>query len=378
MAIILGFFFDGVDPLKLRGRIYGRANGGNVQLGILFTSGGITNYAPATFALNTTHFVVAKYTRLPGADNDVAAIFVDAPPGMPEPMPGAISTNAAAGQDVTDIQRFGLRQNASIGVVEVDELRIGTTWADVTSAGVQPPGLTNIVGVVAADAKASEEGVDPGVFTITRSGNTNAIEVFYTLSGTATNGVDYTNLPSSIQFAENVMSANLDLTPIADGITEEAETAILTLTADNAYEIDQTKANAVVTLTDKSTTLIEPFTFLKIKPLAGTTKFVNPSLGFTVKGRFHNQWTNNNFAATIQYALEWVEGTNKINTAFSNTTTKQKITGTKQGKGKFKQAHVAQGLAIPSGTIVNLLLRARQGTENFSVITTNSFQYELK
>lgn len=371
--------FDGKAGIAFRNRIFAKANGGNVQLGILFTSAGNASYAPASFALNTTHLVVTKYTRIPAVDNDVVAIFVDPVPGMPEPAPGATSVNFTAGHDVTDIQRFALRQNANpgMGILELDELRIGPTWAEVTSGGVNPPNDSNLVSVVASDPNASETDANPGIFTITRN-NTNALEVFYTLSGTATNEVDYAKIMGSVQIPANVLSANVVINPIADGLDEEPETAVLTLKANNKYDIDAVKANAVVTITDKPTTgLIEPLTFLKIKPFAETIKFVKPSQGFTIKGRFYNQSTNSNVKAIMQYALEWGEGSNKITTGYANMPTKQKIKGPKQGKGSFIQKHAGRGLFIPVGS-VNILLRARQGSQNFSFVTTNMFQYELK
>lgn len=371
-------FFDQLNPMGLRGRIYGKASGANTQLGIRFSSKGTTNYASNLLPLNTTHLVVAKYTRVAGADNDKVALFVDPVPGMAEPMPSAtVTNNVADDPDVTDIQRFGLRQTTSIGILELDEFRVGTTWADVTSGGVNPPNDSNLVSVVASDPNASEEGANPGVFTITRN-NTNALEVFYTLSGTATNEVDYAKLMGSVQIPANMLSANVVINPIADGLDEEPETTVLTLKANNKYDIDAVKANAVVTITDKPTTgLIEPLTFLKIKPFAETIKFVKPSQGFTIKGRFYNQSTNSNVKAIMQYALEWGEGSNKITTGFANMPTKQKIKGPKQGKGSFIQKHAGRGLSIPAG-FVNILLRARQGSQNFSFITTNMFQYELK
>lgn len=166
------FFMDGNFT---KARVYARNMGGNVQMGIRFTSGGNPVFGGPSFPLNTTHFVVIKYTRVAGADNDNSFIFVDPTPGMPEPAPSASQINPSPGHDVASITRFGLRQNGGIGIIEFDELRIGATWADVTSGGMQPPGATNIVSVVATDANASELGANPGVFTISRTGNTNAI-----------------------------------------------------------------------------------------------------------------------------------------------------------------------------------------------------------
>lgn len=48
-----------------------------------------------------------------------------------------------------------------------------------------------LVGVTVTDNDASEEGSKPGTFTVSRLGPTTAdLSVFYTMSGTATDGAD--------------------------------------------------------------------------------------------------------------------------------------------------------------------------------------------
>src|SRR5260221_12339265 len=53
------------------------------------------------------------------------------------------------------------------------------------------------VTVTAPDPSASEDGPDPGVFEIQRTGPTNfSLSVFYKLGGSASNGVDYETISS--------------------------------------------------------------------------------------------------------------------------------------------------------------------------------------
>jgi len=55
------------------------------------------------------------------------------------------------------------------------------------------------VTVAATDANASRANLDPGTFTITRTGGTSAVlAVNYSLGGTATNGSDYNSLATSL------------------------------------------------------------------------------------------------------------------------------------------------------------------------------------
>lgn len=72
------------------------------------------------------------------------------------------------------------------------------------------------------------EGCRNDTILFTRSGDTtSARTVSYTVSGTATNGVDYNNLSGSITFPANSPTVTLPLTPTVDGITEGMETLIL-------------------------------------------------------------------------------------------------------------------------------------------------------
>ncbi len=58
------------------------------------------------------------------------------------------------------------------------------------------------VSVQAADPLASEPGNNPGSFTLGREGDTNAaLTVAFSLGGTASNGVDYAAIPTSVTLA---------------------------------------------------------------------------------------------------------------------------------------------------------------------------------
>ena len=87
-----------------------------------------------------------------------------------------------------------------------------------------------VITVAATDADAGETTVvfasNPGTFTLTRAGDlTQAITVNYTLTGTATNGIDYSNLPGTVNFAAGDRTATVTVTPTDDNISEGTETA---------------------------------------------------------------------------------------------------------------------------------------------------------
>lgn len=91
------------------------------------------------------------------------------------------------------------------------------------------------VSVTAASTTVSEAG--PAVqFTIARAVATGSpLTVYYTMSGTATNGVDYTALSGEAVIPANAISVDIPFNPIDDAISELTETAILTLAANSNY-----------------------------------------------------------------------------------------------------------------------------------------------
>ncbi len=91
------------------------------------------------------------------------------------------------------------------------------------------PGLP-CVSVQATAPLASEPGHNPGAFTISRVCNTNAaLTVTYTLGGTASNGVDYAAIPTSITLGAGQVATNITVTPLSKPASTGYKTVILTL-----------------------------------------------------------------------------------------------------------------------------------------------------
>lgn len=113
------------------------------------------------------------------------------------------------------------------------------------------PALT----LTASDPSASEAGLDPGTFTVTRDGDTDAsLTVRYTIGGTASAGADYAPLTGSIIIPAGNASATITLTPLQDTLVEGPETITLTLSGDPAYTLGS-PSSATVTLADNDTGL---------------------------------------------------------------------------------------------------------------------------
>jgi len=106
------------------------------------------------------------------------------------------------------------------------------------------------ISVIASDGTASESGPDIGIFTVTRTGGTpSPLMLFYTLSGTATNGLDYQSLNGSVTIAAGNSSVAITVVPLLDGFFETSETVTLTLSVAASYIVG-TPASASVTISD--------------------------------------------------------------------------------------------------------------------------------
>ncbi|WP_197705457.1 S8 family serine peptidase, partial [Dolichospermum compactum] len=94
--------------------------------------------------------------------------------------------------------------------------------------------------VVATDADAAETLLvttpNPGQYTLTRTGaTTSSLTVNVALSGTATNGTDYTTIPTTVTFAAGSSTALVNLNVTDDTLVEGAETATLTVLSGTGY-----------------------------------------------------------------------------------------------------------------------------------------------
>jgi outer membrane protein assembly factor BamB len=99
--------------------------------------------------------------------------------------------------------------------------------------GPRPPERT-IINVVATDPDAAEAGLLPvvhsGTFTFYRSGNLQIpLTAFFSVGGSASNGIDYVRVTNRVSFAAGAVEARLNINPIYDTLPEGAETVVLTL-----------------------------------------------------------------------------------------------------------------------------------------------------
>jgi hypothetical protein len=105
--------------------------------------------------------------------------------------------------------------------------------------------------IVATGPTAYESNQSPGVFTVYRTGGDPypAFTVHYSVSGTATNGVDYQTLSGSLTIPSGASSANLLVSPLLDSLVEGNETVTVTLLSDPSYVLSA-QTSATVTIVD--------------------------------------------------------------------------------------------------------------------------------
>jgi hypothetical protein len=103
---------------------------------------------------------------------------------------------------------------------------------------VAPPALP-VVSIAATDASGKEHGGDKALaFTVSRTGaTTEALQVAYTLAGTATPGTDFSTLSGSVEIPANESSVVIPVTVLADQAAEGNESLELVLTDGTAYDL---------------------------------------------------------------------------------------------------------------------------------------------
>lgn len=95
------------------------------------------------------------------------------------------------------------------------------------------------------------EGCVDGLLAVVRSGAlSDTTVVNYTIGGTATNGVDYTQLPDSIVFYPGDTSVFLNIEAFVDGIAEGTESIVITLVPNAELCLNQPPQSVTIVITN--------------------------------------------------------------------------------------------------------------------------------
>ena len=123
----LGLNGSGSDAIDL----YAKNSGAGWVLGER-TTGVSASYESTVLSLGTTYYAVLKYTF--GATTSTAQLFLSPVPGNSEPGTATVTLTGTA--NVADVSAVGFKAQTatSVGNFVFDDLRVGTTWADVTPA----------------------------------------------------------------------------------------------------------------------------------------------------------------------------------------------------------------------------------------------------
>lgn len=160
----------------------------------------------------------------------------------------------AFGTTVAGSEKQYNAENGAI-LLEANSTTLSYQFINTRGEVIDTYSMTNVPlpNIAVSAANASEAGQNGG-FTFTRSNvMTGNVTVKYTISGTATSGVDYEPIPLSVAIPDGVASVTVPLKAITDTLPEGDETVILTINDDPAYVRRNTTATATIVDDDMQT-----------------------------------------------------------------------------------------------------------------------------
>jgi hypothetical protein len=128
---------------------------GGFIIGISKKSDSTVVWSSSSYSVNSTIFVVGCYVFNSGTDDDLANLWIN--PNSSSfsagTEPSATLSTTTSGNDSGNLTRFYFRQDDSThtpGTIIFDELRVGSSWADVTPVPELPQwGLLSSIGLLA-------------------------------------------------------------------------------------------------------------------------------------------------------------------------------------------------------------------------------------
>lgn len=179
-------------------------SGANFRFMIQNTSGGTPNFTefPLDLTFGTTYLVVAKYNK--GTSPTTANLWVN-PASLGGAEPSGSVTNSSGTGSFATFASICLRNNATTPKIEIDEIRVGPAWADVTPLGVQIVINTNpVTGITSTTAVGGGDVISDGGATITARG------ICWSTTANPTTSGNHTNEPGTTGSFSSTMTG---LTP---------------------------------------------------------------------------------------------------------------------------------------------------------------------
>ncbi len=185
-----------------------------------------------------------------------------------------------------------------------------------------PPVDLNVVTVNATAAFASEDGPADGRVTFKRTGDVNPLMVGYSVSGTATKGVDHTTVNAWFPLAANATSKVLDVDVIADSLLESSESVTVTITwvlslqpGGSVSVLPGSPNRATVIISNNSdptgTGLLAQYFDTSSATYANPANFAAPAAVTRVDPTVNFDWlrgtpnSNTQLASTDNYSVRW-------------------------------------------------------------------------
>ncbi len=296
-----------------------KATGNNFLLGILNASGGTvtTTFTPTSYPVGTTLFVVLKLDNT--TTPITASLYVNPSPGAAQP--AATATNAQGTSAFANFASIYFRQagtaSSGTGNLQIDELRVGSTWASVTPSGIVSPS------VIASTAGLS--GFNQFVGTPSAEQNFNVSGSNLTGNVSLSVAGDYEiSLSSGAGFGTSLSLAPTTGTVASTPIYVRLNGATANANVNSAVIISSTGAtNDTVTL-NGSILNPAPTIFASVNSLTGFSHFVGiPSTTqtFDASGNF----LTNNLTITASGSFEISQS---ATSGFTNTLSLTPSTGT--------------------------------------------------
>lgn len=159
----------------------------------------------------------------------------------------------------------------SSSAYNLDSSRSGATVTIADNDRVLPA-----ISIRASDAVAAEtrtgQTANRGQYQVTRTGSTtSSLTVYYSVSGSATNGSDYSRLSGSVTIPAGRTSVTFSVNPVDDALAEGTENVVLTLASRSNYSIDAARESATVTIQDNEAANRTNDNFADRVPLTGSS-----------------------------------------------------------------------------------------------------------
>jgi len=162
-------------------------------------------------------------------------------------------------------------------------------------AGATPVPLP-FVSVQATGPLASEPGANPGIFTISRADSAvSPLTLSFSLSGTATNGVDYFEISTNVTMAAGQISTNIAIVPISKPKANGYKTVVLTLRRDALADPPAVPSFIVGSMNRAVVYLVYNYTNVAAKvawltPTNGSSFMSRPNIELAVNASDSNGW----------------------------------------------------------------------------------------